>query len=71
MNAEFQHNNKIPVKSLQKYYLIQLNSYKYQNKIIQQMTTQLTKPQFVKVSDLANARSGYNVYVKVISVDKS
>ena len=35
------------------------------------MTTQLTKPQFVKVSDLSNARSGYNVYVKVVSVDKS
>ena len=35
------------------------------------MTTQLTKPQFVKVSDLSNARSGYNVYVKIVSVDKS
>jgi len=35
------------------------------------MTTQLTKPQFVKVQDLSNARSGYNVYVKVVSVDKS
>lgn len=35
------------------------------------MTTQLTKPHFVKVADLANARSGYNVYVKVVSVDKS
>ena len=35
------------------------------------MSTQLTKPQFVKVSDLSNARSGYNVYVKVVSVDKS
>ena len=32
------------------------------------MTTQLTKPQFVKVADLQNTRSGYNVYVKVVSV---
>ncbi len=35
------------------------------------MTTQLTKPHFVKVQDLENARSGYNVYVKVVSVEKS
>ena len=35
------------------------------------MTTQLTKPQFVQVKDLQNARSGYNVYVKVVSVEPS
>ena len=35
------------------------------------MSTQLTKPHFVKIRDLENARSGYNVYVKVVSVEKS
>ena len=30
----------------------------------------LTKPQFIKVKDLADARSGYNVYVKVISTEE-
>ncbi len=35
------------------------------------MTTQLSKPHFIKVKDLENARSGYNVYVKVVSVEKS
>jgi len=35
------------------------------------MSTQkeLTKPQFNKVKDLEKIRSGYNVYVKVLSVE--
>lgn len=31
--------------------------------------TQLSKPRFVKVKDLERERSGYNVYVKVISTE--
>ena len=30
----------------------------------------LTKPTFVKVRDLLDARSGYNVYVKVVSTEE-
>ena len=30
---------------------------------------ELRKPTFVKVEELERARSGYNVYVKVISAD--
>lgn len=32
-------------------------------------TQELRKPTFVKVKDLEKVRSGYNVYVKVISAD--
>jgi hypothetical protein len=32
-------------------------------------TKQLTKPQFVKITNLVNSRDGYNVYVKVITAD--
>ena len=35
------------------------------------MERKLNKPQFVKLATLQNMRDGYNVYVKVISVDKS
>lgn len=35
------------------------------------MTTQLSKPHFIKVKDLEYSRSGYNVYVKVVSVENS
>jgi hypothetical protein len=35
------------------------------------MTTQLTKPHFIKVKDLETSRSGYNVYVTVVSVENS
>jgi hypothetical protein len=31
--------------------------------------SKLSKPQFIKVKELANARSGYNVYVKVVSTE--
>jgi ssDNA-binding replication factor A large subunit len=30
----------------------------------------LTKPQFIKVRDLADSRSGYNVYVKVVKAEE-
>lgn len=30
----------------------------------------LTQPKFIKVKDIESARSGYNVYVKVISVER-
>jgi ssDNA-binding replication factor A large subunit len=33
--------------------------------------SKLTKPVFVKVSSLADARNGYNVYVKVVSVEET
>jgi hypothetical protein len=32
--------------------------------------SKLTKPQFVKVSTLVDARNGYNVYVKVVKVEE-
>ena len=32
------------------------------------METKLQKPHFVKLMTLDNARDGYNVYVKVVSV---
>jgi len=32
-------------------------------------TTELKKPEFIQVKDLDKARSGYNVYVKVVKVD--
>lgn len=32
-------------------------------------TQELRKPNFVKVKDLEKTRSGYNVYVKVISTE--
>lgn len=32
-------------------------------------TQELRKPTFVKVRDLEKVRSGYNVYVKVVSAD--
>ncbi len=35
------------------------------------MTTQLSKPHFIKVKDLEHSRSGYNVYVKVVSVENT
>lgn len=35
------------------------------------MDQKLTKPIFVKLSELENGRSAYNVYVKVVSVEKS
>ena len=31
----------------------------------------LTKPQFIKVKDLADARNGFNVYVKVTKVEEA
>jgi ssDNA-binding replication factor A large subunit len=30
----------------------------------------LQKPKFIKVADLETARSGYNVYVKIVSAEK-
>lgn len=35
------------------------------------MSTQLHKPHFIKVKDLENGRNGYNVYVKVVSVENT
>ncbi len=35
------------------------------------MTTQLSKPHFIKVKDLEHSRSGYNVYVKVVSAENT
>ncbi len=35
------------------------------------MESVLRKPVFCKVKDLEQGRSGYNVYVKVVSVEKS
>lgn len=35
------------------------------------MERKLNKPQFVKLATLQSMRDGYNVYVKVVSVDKS
>lgn len=32
-------------------------------------TQELRKPRFVRVKDLERERSGYNVYVKIISAD--
>lgn len=32
-------------------------------------TQELRKPTFVKVKDLEKVRSGYNVFVKVVSAD--
>jgi len=31
--------------------------------------SKLSKPVFIKVKELVNARSGYNVYVKVVSAE--
>jgi ssDNA-binding replication factor A large subunit len=33
--------------------------------------SQLTKPQFVKVSSLADSRNGYNVYVRVVKAEEA
>jgi len=33
--------------------------------------SQLTKPQFVKVSSLVDARNGYNVYVRVVKAEEA
>ena len=33
--------------------------------------SKLTKPHFIKVKDLVRSRSGYNVYVKVVSAEES
>jgi len=35
------------------------------------MERKLSKPIFTKVDTLSNTRDGYNVYVKVVSVEKS
>ena len=32
-------------------------------------TQELRKPTFIKLKDLEKSRSGYNVYVKVVSAD--
>ena len=32
--------------------------------------SKLTKPQFIKVSSLVDARNGYNVYVKVVKTEE-
>jgi len=33
--------------------------------------SKLTKPQFIKVRDLIDARSGYNVYIKVVKTEEA
>ena len=33
--------------------------------------SKLAKPHFIKVKDLLNGRSGYNVYVKVVKAEES
>jgi|JI9StandDraft_2_1071091.scaffolds.fasta_scaffold384574_2 ssDNA-binding replication factor A large subunit len=33
-------------------------------------TKVLQKPKFIKVADLETARSGYNVYVKILTTEK-
>jgi hypothetical protein len=33
--------------------------------------SKLTKPQFIKVKSLIDARSGYNVYVKVVKAEQA